>query len=140
MAKQEAETDFFDPAAFDENLRLQNEGIEVSIRGLDNKPTGFIWSVYGPDSDKARQAGIDLAKLIEAEAAKEGDIDLDSPDAQRRRQMLWLAKMSAGWNKPFGPDRLAFSEENAVTVLMKYPIIADQVRYVADRRGSFIAS
>lgn len=136
----EKQEEFFDLSAFDENLRLQEEGIEVKIVGPDGKQTGLVWTVCGPDSSRAQQATRELTKLIEQESAKEGDVDLDSPDAQRRRQMIYLAKISKGWNKPIGPDRLTYSEENAITILTKYPLIENQVRFTADRRSLFIAS
>lgn len=136
----EKENDFFDLSAFDDNLRLQEEGIEVKIVGPNGKETGLIWIVCGPDSSRAQEASRELAKMIEKEAAKEGDIDLDSPDAQRRRQMIYLAKITKGWNKPIGTERLAYSEENAIAILTKYPLIEAQIRFTADRRSSFIAS
>lgn len=140
MVAQENAKDFFDLSAFDENLSLQEEGIEVAIVGPDNKPTGLLWYVCGPDSTRAQQASRDLQALIEVEAAKEGNTDIDSPEAQRRRQIIYLAKVSKGWSKPIGPDRLTYSEENAISILTKYPIIEAQVRFKADRRGAFIKS
>lgn len=138
MAKQEAE--FFDLSAFDDNLRLQEEGIEVKIIGPSGKESGLIITVCGPDSTRAQTAARALQKEIEQEAAKEGNADLDSPDTQRRRAISYLAKLTTGWNMPIGPDRLAHSEENAVTILTKYPLIENQVRFVADRRSSFTKS
>jgi hypothetical protein len=138
MAKQEAE--FFDLSAFDDNLRLQEEGIGVKILGPNGKDTGLIITVCGPDSTRAQAASRALQKEMEEEAAKEGNVDLDSPDIQRRRSISYLAKLTTGWNLPIGPDRLTHSEENAVTILTKYPLIENQVRYVADRRSGFIKS
>ncbi len=134
------DADFFDLSAFDENLRLQEEGISVDIVGPNNQPTGFVIYVCGPDSTRALQASRAIQKEIEAEAAKEGNIDLDNPDAQRRRQIAYIAKITKGWNKPIGPDRLEYSEENAIAIYSKYPLIENQVRLKADRRSSFIAS
>lgn len=138
MAKQEAE--FFDLSAFDENLRMQEEGIEVKIVGPNGKETGLTITVCGPDSTRAQQASFALQKEIEEEAAKEGNPDLNKPEDQRRRQISYLAKMTKGWNKPIGNDRLTYSEENAIAIYSKYPLIENQVRFAADRRSSFIAS
>lgn len=134
------ETDFFDLSAFDENLRLQEDGIEVNIVGPNNKPTGLSITICGPDSTRAQKAARELAKVIETEAAKEGDVDFDGPELQRRRQTLYLAKITKGWSKPIGADRLTYSEENAVAIYSKYPLIEAQVRFAADRRSSFIES
>jgi hypothetical protein len=135
-----SEQDFIDLSLLDDNLALQEEGIECEIVGPDNKPTGLVIFVCGPDSSRAQAASRALQKEIEQEAAKEGNIDLDSPEAQRRRQISYLAKVTKGWNKPIGHDRMEFSEENAVQLYTKYPIIEAQVRFKADRRGSFIRS
>lgn len=134
------EQDFVDLSLLDENLKLQEEGIDVEIAGPTNKPTGLVIYIFGPDSTRAQQASRELQKQIEQEAAKEGDVDLDSPEAQRRRQMSYLAKITKGWNKPpmVDGEPLAFSEENAVKLYTKYPIIENQVRFKADRRSSFI--
>ncbi|WP_017993946.1 hypothetical protein [Rhizobium leguminosarum] len=130
--------DFFDLSAFDDNLRLQEEGIDVKIVGPNGKETDLVITVCGPDSSRAQAASQALQKEIEAEAAKEGNTDLNSPEDQRRRQISYLAKLTKGWNKPIGQDRLAFSEENAVAIYTKYPLIENQVRFTADRRSSFI--
>ncbi|MBY2986370.1 hypothetical protein [Rhizobium leguminosarum] len=136
------EQDFIDFGLFDSNLRLQEEGIAVEIAGPDNKPSGLLITICGPDSTRALAASLALQKEIEQEAAKEGNADIDSPEAQRRRQVSYLAKITKGWNKPpmVDGEKLAFSEENAVRLYTKYPIIENQVRFKADRRGSFIAS
>lgn len=140
MKEQTTETDFFDLEPFDTNLRLQEDGIPVKIVGPDNKPTGLEIIVCGPDSSRAEQASIALRKMIEAEAAKEGNDDIDAPEEQRRRQIVFLAKVTKAWNKPIGKDRLAYSEENAIAIYTKYPLIESQVRYAADRRSVFIGS
>jgi hypothetical protein len=134
--------DFIDLSLLDENLFLQEEGIPVEIMGPTNKPTGLIIDVFGPDSSRAQKASRDLQAEMEREAAKEGNLDLDSPEAQRRRQISYLAKVTKGWNKPPQVDgeKLEFSEENAIRLFTKYPIIENQVRFKADRRGSFIKS
>jgi hypothetical protein len=132
---------FVDLSLLDENLRLQEEGIEVEIFGPTNKPTGLVIYIYGPDSTKAQAAGRELQKEIEQEAAKEGNIDLDNPEAQRRRQISYLAKITKGWNKPptIKGEQVEFSEANVARLYEAYPIIENQVRFKADRRGSFIA-
>ncbi|OBY08333.1 hypothetical protein BAE36_04275 [Rhizobium leguminosarum bv. trifolii] len=137
-----AEPDFIDLSLLDENLQLQEDGIEVEIVGPTNKPTGLVIVIVGPDSTTAQKASRDLVKEIEQEAAKEGNVDIDGPEAQRRRQITYLAKITKGWNKPPQVDgeRLAFSEENVIRLYTKYPIIENQVRFKADRRGSFIKS
>lgn len=138
----EKEITFIDLSLLDENLRLQEEGISVQIVGPTNKPTGLVIDIYGPDSTRAAKASADLAKLIEQEAAAENNADIDSPEAQRRRQILYLAKLTKGWNVPPKVDgeTLSFSEDNAARLYTKYPIIENQIRFKADRRGSFIAS
>ena len=142
MPDKNAEPDFIDLSLLDENLQLQEEGIEVEIVGPTNKPTGLVIWVFGPDSTRAQSAGRELQKEIEQEAAKEGNVDIDSPEAQRRRQISYLAKLTKGWNKPPKVDgeRLVFSEANAIRLYTKYPIIESQVRFKADRRSSFIKS
>lgn len=139
MEKQ-AEQTFVDLGLLDENLQLQEDGIEVDIVGPTNKSTGLKITIYGPDSSKATKAVKELTALIEKEAAKEGDPDVDSPDAQRRRSIIYLAKVTKGWNLPpmVDGEKLPFSEENAITLYTRYPIIEGQVRFKADRRGSFI--
>ncbi|MCS0459537.1 hypothetical protein [Rhizobium favelukesii] len=136
------EADFIDLSLLDENLLLQEEGIEVEILGPTNKPTGLKITIYGPDSSRSAQAVKELTALIEKEAAKEGDADVDSPEAQRRRSIIYLAKVTKGWNLPpvVDGEKLSFSEENAVKLYTKYPIIEGQIRFKADRRGSFIKS
>lgn len=138
MSDQEA--DFFDLSAFDDNLRLQEEGIAVKIVGPNGKETGLIITVCGPDSSRAQAASSALRKEIEEQAAKEGNPDINTPEDQRRREISYLAKITKGWNKPIGQDRLAFSEENAIAIYTKYPLIENQVRHTADRRSSFIES
>jgi hypothetical protein len=140
MVDKKTEHDFIDLSFLDENLRLQEEGIEVEILGPTNKPTGLVISIFGPDSTRAQEASKALSAEIEQEAAKEGNIDLDTPEARRRRQISYLAKITKGWNKPIGAERLEYSETNARTLYTKYPIIEDQVKFKADRRGSFTKS
>lgn len=131
---------FIDLSLLDENLHLQETGISVEIVGPTNKPTGLIIEIFGPDSTRAMKASSELAKMIEQEAAVENNLEIDTPEAQRRRQILYLAKITKGWNVPpkVGGETLSFSEENAVTLYSKYPIIENQIRFKADRRGSFI--
>lgn len=143
MSKEASNTtsaDFFDLSAFDDNLRLQEEGIAVKIVGPNGKETGLVITVCGPDSTRAQQASIALVKEVEDEAAKEGNADLNSPESRRRREILYLAKLTKGWNMPIGPDRLAYSESNAFAIYTKYPLIENQVRFTADHRSAFIES
>lgn len=142
MSKEASAPAFIDLGLLDENLQLQEEGIPVEIMGPTNKPTGLVITIFGPDSTRAQSASRELQKEIEVEAAKEGNIDLDNPEAQRRRQLSYLAKLTKGWNAPPRVDgeNLEFSEENAKRLYSKYPIIEAQVRFKADRRGSFIKS
>ncbi|MEZ2220766.1 hypothetical protein [Rhizobium sp. RCC_161_2] len=143
MSKQtagNAEIDFIDLSLLDENLQLQEEGIDVEILGPTNKPTGLVITIFGPDSTRAQEASKALSAAIEQEAAKEGNIDIDTPEDRRRRQILYLSKVTKGWNKPIGAERLEYSEANARLLYTKYPIIEDQVKFKAERRGSFIKS
>jgi hypothetical protein len=142
MADVKTELTFIDLSLLDENLQLQEDGIEVVIVGPTNKPTGLVLTIYGPDSSRAAKAVKELTALIEQEAAKEGDADVDSPEAQRRRSIIYLAKVTKGWNFPpvIDGEQLSFSEENVVKLYTRYPIIEGQVRFKADRRGSFIKS
>ncbi|MCM2293032.1 hypothetical protein NAC44_11935 [Allorhizobium sp. BGMRC 0089] len=131
---------FIDLSLLDENLRLQEEGISVEIIGPTNKPTGLVIDIYGPDSTRAAKASAELSRIIEQQAASDSNLDNDSPEMLRNRQILYLAKLTKGWNIPpmVDGEALAFSEENAVRLYTKYPIIENQVRFKADRRGSFI--
>lgn len=137
-----AEADFIDLSLLDENLALQEEGIAVDIVGPTNKPTGLKIFIFGPDSSRAMSASRELQEQIEKEAAKEGNLDLDSPEQQRRRQITYLAKVTKGWNKPptVKGEQVTFSEENAILLYTTYPIIENQVRFAADRRSSFTKS
>ena len=132
--------DFIDLTAFDDNLRLQEEGMGVDIVSLANKPTGLTITIYGPDSERAAQAVKELAAEIEKDSANDGDLGGDSPEAQKKRTVAYLAKVTKGWNLPIGPDRLTYSEENARALYAKYPFIKDQVQFKADRRSLFIKS
>lgn len=140
MAKalqQETDLDFIDLSVFDDNLSSQEEGIEVAIVRPDNKPSGLLITVYGPDSTAAQRALAEVTAEVEASLAADANLDVDSPAAQKRRQLAYLAKVTKGWNKPIGADRLEFSQENALAVYSKYPMIFDQVKFTADRRGAF---
>lgn len=142
MANQKTEHDFIDLTLLDENLQLQEEGLEVHIVGPDNKPLGLIITVYGPDSAAAERALKEMQKEEEAEAAKDGSLEEDTATGQRRRSIVYLSKLTKGWNKPPRVDgeELKFSEENAKRLYTKYPIIKGQVEFKAERRSSFIKS
>ncbi len=81
MMNKEVTEDFFDLSEFDTNLRIQEEGIPIKIMGPNGKATGLEWVVCGPDSSRAQKATGEVRAMIEAEAAKEGNDDIDSPEA-----------------------------------------------------------
>lgn len=132
--------DFIDLTAFDDNLQLQEDGMAVDIVNPSGKSTGLKIMIYGPDSSRAEQAVKELASEIERDTAADGDLGGDTPEAQKKRSIAYLAKITKGWNVPIGADRLAYSEENARTLYTKYPFIKDQVQFKADRRSLFIKS
>lgn len=131
---------FVDLGSLDANLRLQEDGIAVQIMGPDNKPLGLVITICGPDSSRAEKAVKELQKEVEKEAAKEGSVEEDTAEAQKRRSIAYLAKVTTGWNVPVRIDGqdLPFSEENAKKVYSRYPIIKGQVEFKAERRSAFI--
>ena len=136
----EKETDFIDLSVLDDNLRVQEEGIDVEIVGPTNKPTGLVIYVYGPDSTHAEKALQQLQAETEKSAAAAFDFDASSAEQTRHRQLRYLALVTKGWNKPVGPEKLQFSTDNAYALYGKYKIIEAQVRFKADTRSSFTRS
>ncbi|MBZ5761590.1 hypothetical protein LAV84_18250 [Rhizobium sp. VS19-DR104.2] len=137
---QGALPDFIDLTPFDDNLQIQEEGMSVDIVNPAGKATGLKIVIYGPDSTRAEQAVKELAAEIEKDSAADGDLGGDTPEAQKKRSIAYLAKITKGWNVPIGADRLTYSEENARSLYAKYPFIKDQVQFKADRRSLFIKS
>lgn len=138
----EQELDFIDLGALDRNVELQEKGIDVEIVGPDNKPTGLVIFVYGPDSTHAEKALLQLQSETEKEAAASFDFDPNTPEQSKHRQLRYLSLITKGWNKPpvVAGERLEFSVDNAYRLYQTYKLIDAQVRFKADRRSSFTES
>lgn len=133
-----------DISALGEAVKRQNEGIEVSILGMDGKPTGLKIRVAGPDSRRALEAQEELTdarieKLAAQVAAGGSPEKLKASDATKQG-INYLARITLGWtpaNINDGEEEFAFSHAAAVRLYTKYRYIRDQVDRVAADRTRF---
>src|SRR5262245_41152977 len=126
-----------DLARFDAMQTAQEAGLDVEIKGTDNKKLGFTIRVAGPDSTRQRKA-------IEKMAQERMDADDPTPLTPQElydRQTRALAVSTISWT-PFKLDGAIYelSEENAYKLYNRFPFIRDQVAERAGRRSAFFGS
>jgi len=126
-----------DLAIFDGMQKAQEDGLDVEIRGPDNKKLGFSIRIAGPDSIRQRRA---VEKMAAERMASDDPTPL-SPQDLYDRQTRGLASSTISWT-PFKMDGGVYelTEENAYKLYTRFPFIRDQVAERAGRRSAFFAS
>ncbi len=126
-----------DLAIFDGMQKAQEDGLDVEIRGPDNKKLGFSIRIAGPDSIRQRRA---IEKMAAERMASDDPTPL-SPQELFDRQTRGLASSTISWT-PFKMDGGVYelTEENAYKLYTRFPFIRDQVAERAGRRSAFFAS
>lgn len=125
-----------DLSAFDDLAAVQNEGIDVDIKGPDGKtPLGFSIKVAGPDSDRQKAA---IRELQDKRLAEEDAAPFKAEDGERNTLIIF-AKSTISWT-PVKIDgaELSHSEDNAVKLFTRYPFILEQVVKKAGGRTAFL--
>jgi len=122
---------------FDGMQKAQEDGLDVEIRGPDNKKLGFSIRIAGPDSIRQRRA---VEKMAAERMASDDPTPL-SPQELYDRQTRGLASSTISWT-PFKMDGGVYelTEENAYKLYNRFPFIRDQVAERAGRRSAFFAS
>jgi len=126
----------FDLAQFDSIQGLQEEGIDVAIKGPDGKTDlGFSIRVAGPDSTRQKAA---ILKLRD-ERLESDDITPLSSEQITERQLRGLAMSIISWT-PFKLDGVEprFSEGAAMKLFKRFPWIREQVETKAGSRLAFL--
>ncbi len=126
-----------DLAIFDGMQKAQEDGLDVEIRGPDNKKLGFSIRIAGPDSIRQRRA---VEKMAAERMASDDPTPL-SPQDLYDRQTRGLASSTISWT-PFKMDGGVYelTEENAYKLYTRFAFIRDQVAERAGRRSAFFAS
>jgi hypothetical protein len=135
--KAEAAMDLTDLSRFDAMQAAQEAGLDVEIRGPDNKKIGFTIRIAGPDSSRQRKA---IEKLAAERMASDDPTPLGPQDLYDR-QTRGLAGATISWT-PFQLDGAVYelTEENAYKLYTRFPFIRDQVAERAGRRSAFFES
>jgi hypothetical protein len=126
-----------DLSRFDAMQDAQEAGLDVDIRGPDNKKLGFSIKISGPDSLRQRR----VIEKIAAERMNSDDPTPLTPQELFDRQTRGLAGATISWT-PFNLDgeKYVCSEENAYKLYNRFPFIRDQVAERAGRRSAFFES
>jgi hypothetical protein len=126
-----------DLTIFDGMQKAQEDGLDVEIRGPDNKKLGFSIRIAGPDSIRQRRA---IEKMAAERMASDDPTPL-SPQELFDRQTRGLASSTISWT-PFKMDGGVYelTEENAYKLYTRFPFIRDQVAERAGRRSAFFVS
>lgn len=125
-----------DLAQFDTAVQKQDEGILVPILGMDNRTSlGFSIRVAGPDSARAKAAQEALAdELIEQQ-----NMSQLSAAQIAERSVRYVAKVTMGWepNVVLDGQQLAYTEENAAKLYVRFNFIKEQVDRAGGSRARF---
>jgi hypothetical protein len=134
--KAEAAVELTDLSRFDAMQTAQEAGLDIEIRGPDNKKIGFTIRIAGPDSLRQRKA----IERMAAERMASDDPTPLGPQELYDRQTRGLAGATISWT-PFKLDGAMYelSEENAYKLYNRFPFIRDQVAERAGRRSAFFA-
>lgn len=126
-----------DLSRFDALQAAQEAGIDVEIRGPDNKKLGFSIRIAGPDSTRQRRA---IEKMAAERLASDDPTPLTAAELYDR-QTRGLASSTISWT-PFKLDGGIYelTEESAYALYVRLPFIRDQVAERAGRRSAFFES
>ena len=133
----EVAVELADLSQFDALQAAQEAGLDVEIRGPDNKKLGFTIRIAGPDSVRQRRA---IEKMAAERLASDDPTPL-SPAELFDRQTRGLAIATISWT-PFKLDGTVYelNEENAYKLYTRFAFIRDQVAERAGRRSAFFTS
>jgi len=125
----------FDLASFDKMQAIQEAGLDVEIRGPDNKKLGFSIKVAGPDSELQRS----VVEKLTNERLQSEDISPLTASEMDTRKTRGLAMSTMGWTDFILDGKvLPFSTDNAYKLFRRFPFIRDQIEEKASRRTAFL--
>lgn len=118
----------------DENLAIQNEGIDVPVFKPGTQDVLFTVGVMGPDSDQQRRAQERGAE----EAVARGSISPPTREEQDEISARYLARCCFRWTlKDRSGNPVPFSEATAFDLIKKHPVIRQAVDLAAGNRARF---
>lgn len=137
-----AKTSSFDLASLD-TVAACNKPVEIEIRSVTGKPTGFFVSVLGKDSDTYRG----LVRGLADESLKRqamGKADSDTLNKIEQRNIEALVAVTTGWRfgdsntVPLDGQPLEFSAANVRKVYERLLPVREQVAEAVNDLENFI--